>query len=102
MGFIIQLLEQFKCIRCPDDSNEGSIYPDCNCENVGQYNANLNECTKCAEGSTGIYPNCTCIDEDAVLVNTFQMECQKCPPNSSGKIPNCICDNGSSTYCIRI
>lgn len=87
-------------MNCPSDSNEDSIYPECNCDNVGEYNQYKNECIKCVEGSTGIYPNCTCNDENAsyFIENQYFSECRTCPPDSSGKVPKCICDNGSCAY----
>lgn len=81
------------CVKCPGGSDENSIYPNCSCEQ-GQYNQNINECTKCVEGSTGIYPNCSCIEKDMVY-NDDKNTCESCPPNSSGNIPNCICANGA-------
>lgn len=91
-------LDQFQCVRCPDDSTADSVYPDCDCG--GEYNENTNVCMKCIEGTTGIYPNCTCNDENAVFImdGPYLSECQTCPPNSSGKVPNCVCDNGASAY----
>lgn len=94
MNRYISQIENFKCVKCPEDSDEGSIYPDCSCEKVGQYNKFLNVCTKCAEGSTGIYPNCVCNDENATF-NDYDNNCESCPPGSKGKMPNCVCDNGS-------
>lgn len=90
----ISNVELFKCARCPEGSGDNDIYPKCNCEKVGQYNKYLNECTKCVEGSTGIYPNCTCHEENMVY-NEGQNACVTCPVGASGKIPNCTCDNGA-------
>lgn len=91
-------IDQFQCVRCPDDSTADSVYPDCDCG--GEYNINTNACMKCIEGTTGIYPDCTCNDENAVFVmnGPYLSECQTCPPNSSGKVPDCVCDNGASAY----
>lgn len=86
-------IERFKCVGCPEDSDEGSIYPDCNCGKVGEYHKYYNKCTKCGNGSTGIFPNCLCNDENTVFSKN-RNKCETCPPASSGKNPNCVCDNG--------
>lgn len=86
--------ESFNCVRCPEGSEDSDIYPKCNCEKTGQYSQYNNECTKCVEGSTGIYPNCTCID-DKMVFSDYRNACELCPQGSSGQIPKCICNNGA-------
>lgn len=97
MNNYIIFLERFECLKCPDDSENGSMYPNCSCDKVGQYNPNTNQCTKCPQGSIGIFPKCECTDELFVF-DEFQVKCNMCPSGSSGKIPECKCDNGAGKW----
>lgn len=87
------IIESFKCVKCPEGSEPGDIYPDCDCSSVGEYTLYKNECTKCPENTTGIYPNCTCTEE--AIFNLISNICQRCPHESTGNIPNCVCNDGA-------
>lgn len=118
-------LNTVECTMCPENSAPGRIYPNCDCSEVGIFNPVLNECTKCPENSTGVYPDCNCIDKTAgfrfdncvncpdhsigaypyctctdekAMYNQNLNTCQYCPDGSSGKIPNCVCNDGAGLY----
>lgn len=81
----------FECRICPADSENNSVYPNCDCSKLGTYNIDLNQCQRCI-GAEGIYPNCVCNDTTAKY-NTETNICEHCPEDSTGVIPNCKCND---------
>lgn len=43
----------FECLKCPEDSESGGIYPMCDCSSVGAFDTISNQCFKCGNDSTG-------------------------------------------------
>lgn len=82
--------EYFECRNCPAGSKKSSIYPNCDCSQVGTYNLYRNQCNRCI-GAEGIFPNCVCSDAKAKY-NTKNNICEYCPEDSTGVIPNCKCN----------
>lgn len=99
-GFV---LSSFECTACPSDSRNGSVYPNCDCDENGMYSKQSNYCVKC-RNSTGIYPDCECDDKTAKY-NSNRNECEFCPEHSNGIVPDCECsdngvfENGYCKYC---
>lgn len=73
----------FRCIACPPTASESSKYPNCDCGKNGKYNLYFNECEQCPFGSEGIYPNCTCLNDNATYLASTNW-CSTCPYGSTG------------------
>lgn len=89
--------QYFECRICPADSENRSVYPNCDCSKIGTYNIHLNQCQQCIEAA-GIFPNCICSDTTAKY-NTKTNICEYCPEDSTGIIPDCKCNDRTGWYC---
>lgn len=72
------------------------------CKNGEEYNAKSNTCQQrlqCpSDVSTGMYPNCTCVNKNFDFNSHLNICFRVCPANSTGYWPQCICDVDGNSF----
>lgn len=90
-------VDQF--VECPSTSD--GFHPYCECKYGSKYDEATNTCpnAECPFNiSTGMYPDCTCLQKNFDYSN-YLNECFRfCPDNSSGYWPQCNCDTDGYVF----